>query len=105
VLGEQTRVTRDVHGSGAIRTRAGLAWFTVRLSQSGAATVKVFDPMLRQHFLFTGATVSFGTNSVRITTGTMTLTLSRLGSSERVSFHSLRFRASGKVVRGGYIIV
>jgi hypothetical protein len=97
-------LSHDIHGTAAIRTRAGLAWFTVKLDQNGAATVKVFGPALKKHYLFTGATATFGTSTVRITQGGMTLTLVQVGGSDRIVFHSLRFKASGMVVRGGYVV-
>lgn len=105
VFATQATTSHDVHGAGAIRTRAGLAWFTVKLDKSGMAIVKVLDPRTKKHYLFTGATVSFGTNAVRITGNGMTLTLVQSGATERIVFHSLRFRASGKVIRGSYTIV
>jgi hypothetical protein len=97
-------LSHDIHGKAAIWTRAGLAWFTVKLNQSGTATVRVFNPVLKQRSVFTGATAIFGTNAVRIAGHGMTLTLVQSGSTNRIVFHSLRFKASGMVVRGGYVI-
>jgi hypothetical protein len=97
-------LSHDIHGKAAIRTRAGLAWFTVRLNEDGAATVNVFNPVLKKHYIFTGATATFGTNTVRISEHGMTLTLVQGGAVDRIVFHSLRFKASGMVVRGGYVV-
>lgn len=105
VLATTTTLSRDVHGSGAIRTRAGLAWFTVKLDRAGAATVRVYDPRASRHYVFRNSTVTFLTSGVRITRGGMTLTLLQRSASDRVVFSSPRFRAHGTVVRGGYLIV
>jgi hypothetical protein len=104
VFAAKQTLPRDVHGTAAIRTRSGLAWFTVKLNQNGEATVKVFGPALKKGFSFTGATATFGAHTVRITEGAMTLTLVRVGGSDRIAFHSPRFKASGMVVRGGYVV-
>lgn len=105
VLGATATVSNSIHGSGAVTTRSGLAWFTITLNSQGLGTVKVFDPVRRTHLLFTGAAVRFGTGTVRITMGRMTLVLHHAGAAERVSFLSPHFRTSGKVVRGGFVVV
>jgi hypothetical protein len=105
VLGATTTLQRDVYGTGAIRTKAGLAWFKVSVGPTGVATVRVYNPRANTHSTFTGARVVYGTNAVRIVRGAMRLTISQIGSTERITFTSSRFKASGKVVRGGYIIV
>lgn len=97
-------LSHDIHGRAAVRTHAGLAWFTVSLNPSGTAIVKAFDPVAKKHDVFTGATATFGTNTVRITERGMTLTLVQDGNSDRIVFHSPRFKASGLVVRGGYVV-
>lgn len=105
VLAATTTLAHNVHGSVAIRTRGGLAWFTVKLDR-GLGVVKVYDPQLRKHFLYTRAHVTFGTNLVSMREGGMMLTLrERSGSTSTIAFRSPRFRASGRVVRGNYLIV
>jgi hypothetical protein len=76
----------------------------VKLNQTGGATVKVFNPIAKKTYLFTDATAMFGASGVRITTHGMTITLAELGGTQRIVFHSLRFKASGMVVRGGYVV-
>ena len=93
----------DIHGKAAIRTRAGLAWFTVKLHQDGSATVKVFDPVLKRSYLFTGAATTFGASAVHMTAHGMTMTVAHR-TTQRIVFHSHRFQAKGMVVRGGYVI-
>jgi hypothetical protein len=106
VLGAFTSLSRAVHGTGAVRTHAGLAWFTVKLNSTHRATVKVYDPMLKTHVLYTGAKVSYlSSTAVRITHGSMTLTLRQSGISNRITFHSPRFATSGWVIKGNFIIL
>jgi hypothetical protein len=105
VLGVTTTLSHGIHGSGAIRTHSGLAWFTVSLGANGLATVKVFNPVSKQHMLFTRAHVAFGKTTVRIARGTMKLTLLESGVSQRITFRSPKFRASGWVVRGNFIVI
>ena len=105
VLGARTTLSRDVRGTGAIRTRAGLAYVTIKLTSSHRATVKVYSPVTKKHYLFTNSAVAFGSNMVRIARGTMHLTLTQSGSTERLSIRSLHLTASGKVVKGSYLIV
>jgi hypothetical protein len=106
VLGAFTTLSRSIHGTGAIKTHAGLAWFTVKLASTNRATVRVYDPVLKAHFLYTGAKVSYlSKTAVRITRGTMTLTLRQSGISNRITFHSPRFKTSGWVVKGNFIIL
>jgi hypothetical protein len=103
VLGATTALSRNVHGNGAIRTRFGLAWFSVKKSSNDLGVVKVYDPKHHKRYLFTRALIHFGPSGVTLTQGTMTLKLGQSGS--RVTFRSPRYAASGKVVRGGYLIV
>lgn len=97
-------LSHDLHGKAAIKTRAGLAWFTLKLNQNGTATVKAFNPILKKSYLFTGAVATFDASGVRITSDGMTMTLALQGATQRIVFHSLRFKASGMVIRGGYIV-
>ena len=101
-LSARQTASHDIHGKAAIRTRAGLAWFTVKLNPDGSATVKVFNPALRKSFRFTGAT-TFGATAVRIATHGMTMTVAHR-TAQRIAFHSRHFKAKGMVVRGGYVI-
>jgi hypothetical protein len=105
VLGASTTLSHNVQGTGAINTRSGLAFFTVRMTSNGAATIRVYDPRSKQHFAFTNAGVHFLTNGVSFTQGRMTMRLTQGGSSERIVYRSPHFSASGKVVRGSYLIV
>lgn len=104
VLAARATISHLVHGTGAIRTHAGLAWFTVK--RSGAfATVRVLGPLLGQRYLYTRARIRFGTDGVRLVAPHMTLTLEQLGASERIVFRSTHLRASGWVVRGSFNVV
>jgi hypothetical protein len=105
VLGTTTTLSRNVNGTGAIRTHFGLAYFSVKVGSTGLATVKVYDPKVNRHFLWMGANVRYGSNSVVITKNGMRLTLVDRTSAQRVAFHSSRFRASGKVVKGSFLVV
>ena len=93
-----------MHGSGAIKTRHGLAWFTVKKSANDLGVVKVYDPKHHKHYMFTRALIRFTSSGVRFAQGTMTLRIVQTASGERVTFHSPRYRTSGKVVRGSYLI-
>jgi len=105
VLGATAQISHGVRGTAALMTRKGLAWFTVNLGPTGRATLKVFNPLTKQHMLFTGAKVSYGQNIVRISKGTMHLTLVKGALREVVGFRSAHFKVSGKVVRGNFIII
>lgn len=105
VLGAQTKLSRAVQGTGAIRTRAGLAYISIKPGSNGKATVKVYSPVTKKHYLYTNSAVAFGTNLVRIARGSMHLTLTQTGSREHLSIRSLHLTASGKVVKGSYLIV
>jgi len=105
VLGANTTLARDVHGTGAIKTRFGLAYFTVRLKANGAAIVRVFNPRTNTHSVFTNAGVHYLANGVSFTQGRMTMRLVQGSSSMRIAYHSPGFTAGGKVVRGSYLIV
>jgi hypothetical protein len=105
VLGVTATISHDVHGTGAFKTPLGLAHFTLSLDQNGLGIVKVFDPVLKKNLLFTRTNVTFGTNTIRMTKGHMTLTLIKRGSAYRIVFHSPRFAVSGKMVHARFIIV
>jgi hypothetical protein len=104
VAGVSATLTRSVHGSGAINTRHGLAWFTVKKSANDLGVVKVYDPRHHKRYMFTRALIRFTSNGVRFVQGSMTLRIAETASGERVTFHSPRYRTSGTVVRGGYLI-
>jgi hypothetical protein len=105
VLGARTRLGYDPSGSGAIRTKAGLAWFTIKVGPSGLATLRVFNPMTHTRTVYTGVRVSQGQTVVRLVRGKMHLTIAQFGASEKLTFRSPRFKANGYVVRGGYIVL
>jgi hypothetical protein len=105
VLGTTTVLSHSIHGTGAIRTHSGLAWFTVKLGPTGLATLTVYNPVAKTHMLFTRAHVSYGKTTVRITHGTMKLTLLQSGVSEKIMFRSPRFRTSGWVIKGNFIVI
>ena len=102
VLGATATLHNSAHGTGAVMTRSGLAWFTVKLGSTGR--VKVYDPVHKRHLLYTNAAVKYGASTVRITTGRMTLTIDQSGASDRLAFRSPHFKTSGKVVRGGFTV-
>ena len=102
VLGTTARLHNSARGSGAVMTRAGLAWFTVKVGSTGY--VKVFDPVHKTHLLYSNASVRYGASTVRISTSRMTLTIDKSGTTDRVSFRSPHFKTSGKVVRGGFTV-
>jgi hypothetical protein len=105
VLGARTRLGYDPSGSGAIRTKAGLAWFTIKVGPSGLATLRVFNPMTHTRTVYTRVHVRQGQTVVRLVRGTMHLTIAQFGASEKLTFRSPKFKANGYVVRGGYIVL
>jgi len=104
VLGARANVMPTVRGTGAVKTRNGLAWFTVKTSANDLGVVKVFDPKHHKRYMFTRALIHATANGVRLVQGGMRLTIVKTASGERVSFRSPRFRTSGTIVRGGYNI-
>jgi hypothetical protein len=113
VAGVTTTLSRVVLGTGAVKTRNGLAWITVKKSANGLGVVKVYDPKHHRSYLFTRALIHFTATGVRLVQGTMRLTIqagtglttAQVASGERITFHSPKFATSGKVVRGSYLIV
>jgi hypothetical protein len=105
VLGATTTLSRDIHGTGAIATHRGLAYFTVRLKANGAAVVRVYDPRANRHYAFTNAGVRWLANGVSLSQGRMTMRVLEGSTTERIVFRSPRLHASGRVVKGGYLIV
>jgi hypothetical protein len=107
VLGVTATISHAVKGTGAIRTHAGLAYFTIKYGGNGLATLSVLNPFTHTHMLFTRAHVSFGKNVVHLRRGTMRLTLlqSDTSISTKLTFRSAKFSASGWVVKGNFIIL
>jgi hypothetical protein len=102
VLSATKTLANRVSGKGAILTRSGLAWFTVRMAPKGTASVTVFDPVHHRRTIVKGMQLLFGANSVVITGNGLKLMLVDKGTNERITFTSSRFKASGKIVRGGF---
>jgi hypothetical protein len=101
VLGTTATII-TVGGKGAILTRAGLAWFTVHMTPSGMANIVVFDPVHHKSITLLGMSMLSGTNSVLFTGNGVKLFLVGSGKNIRLTFTSRTFKASGKVVRGGF---
>jgi hypothetical protein len=103
VLGKTTTIKSTFVGRGAILTRSGLAWVTVRADNAGHVRVRVDDASRNLHLHFTsGMRASFGASSVRITGHGLVLGLVDRGSNDRIAITSSRLKASGRVVRGGF---
>jgi hypothetical protein len=103
VLGA-TATLQTVNGKGAIMTRAGLAWFTLTTA-SGHTTLRVVDPVHHMTRVVKGMQAAYGSGFVRVAGSGVKLVLLHTGASSRITFTSPRFRAGGKVVRGGFDIV
>jgi len=104
VLGAQAKIGPTVSGKAAIRTPVGLAWFTVTTASNAKMTLRIVDPVHHSIRLVKGLTAISSGNMVRITGHGLVLVLHK-GTTQRVSFRSSRFSASGKVVRGRFLIV
>jgi hypothetical protein len=103
VLGKTTTIRSTFVGHGAILTRSGLAWVTVRADNAGHVRVRVDDASRRIHLNFTsGMHASFGASSVRIAGHGLALGLVDRGSNDHIAIKSSRLKASGRVVRGGF---
>jgi hypothetical protein len=103
VLGA-TATLQTVNGRGAVVTRAGLAWFTLHTA-NGHTTLHVTDPLHHKITVVRGMQAAYGSGTVRVTGSGVRLVLVRSGASSRITFSSPRFKAGGKVVRGGFDIV
>jgi hypothetical protein len=103
VLGA-TATLQTVNGKGAIMTRAGLAWFTLSTA-SGHTTLRVVDPLHHSVGVVKGMQAAYGSGFVRVAGSGVKLVLLHTGASSRITFTSPRFKAGGKVVRGGFDIV
>jgi hypothetical protein len=104
VKGVQTTIGPSVRGKAAIMTRAGLAWFTVVTGSNSKLTLRFVDPIHHMTRLVSGLTATSSGNTVRITGHGLILALHKGAGSQRVSFSSSRFKATGRVVRGGFKI-
>jgi len=103
VLGAIKTVKQAASGRGAIMTRSGLAWFTVR-SVSNNATLRVYDPIHRMTRVIPGLHATYGVGFVTLTGNGVKFVLVRKGGGALITYRSARFAASGKVVRGSFQI-
>lgn len=103
VLGKTTTIKSRIVGHGAIMTRHGLAWVTVRATDRGQVRVSVNSVGNGVHLSYaSGMRAVFGSSTVRITGHALALTLVDHGSNDRIAITSSRLKASGRVVRGGF---
>jgi hypothetical protein len=101
VLGAQKTVAQAASGRGAVMTRAGLAWFTVR-SVANHATLRVYDPVHRVTRVLPGLHPAYGVGFVSLTGSGVKFVAARQGGRTIVTYRSPRFAASGRVVRGSF---
>jgi hypothetical protein len=100
-----TKLFRSASGHGAVSTRSGLAWLTVRANNAGKASVRIdYASRGLQLGYTTGLRVSFGATSVRIAGHGIKIVVLKNGMIERFSINTSRLKTSGKVVRGGFVI-
>jgi hypothetical protein len=92
-----------VTGKAAIKTRSGLAWFTVTTAPNSTVNLRVFDPVHRVTRVVKGLAATYSGRTLQITGHSLKLVLDQrpIGT---VTFTSSSFKASGKVVRGGFQI-
>jgi len=94
----------NVTGKAAIKTRSGLAWFTVGTAASNSkVTLRVFDPIHRVTRVVKGLSASYSKSTLQVTGHGVKFVLVQ-GSTGRVTFTSSSFKVSGKVIRGGFQI-
>lgn len=99
------KLLRSASGRGAINTRSGLAWLTVRANNAGKATLRLDLAGRGLHLGYSsGMRATFGATSVRIAGHGIEVTMLKNGTIQRLSINSSRLKASGKVVRGGFVI-
>jgi hypothetical protein len=101
VLGAQRTVAQAASGRGAVMTRAGLAWFTVR-SVANRATLHVYDPIHRVTRVLPGLHPAYGVGFVSLTGSGVKFVVARQGGRTLITYRSPRFAASGRVVRGSF---
>jgi hypothetical protein len=102
VKGVTTTIGPTVRGKAAVRTRAGLAWFSVATSRNATMTLRFVDPVHHVTRLVKGLNATSFGNTIRITGHGLVLSLRKGAHDQRVSFRSSNFKTSGKVVRGGF---
>jgi hypothetical protein len=101
VAGVQATLRRTATGSGTIRTRHGLATFSVRATNAGRVSLRYDDRVRNVHLRATDASALFGRKTVTIRGAGVTLRLvDRAGSRDTVSVRAGAYRATGTVVRG-----
>jgi hypothetical protein len=103
VAGVMAYIGPNVTGKAAVRTRSGLAWFTVATKPNSMVTLRVFDPVHRATRVVKGLTATYTGNTLRITGHGLKLVLVQQNVG-RVTFTSSMFKVRGKVVRGGFQI-
>jgi hypothetical protein len=92
-----------VVGKAAIKTSAGLAWFTMTTAGNSTVTLRVFDPKHHVTRVVKGLKAAYAQNRLSITGHGVKLVLVQQQVG-KVTFTSSTFKASGKVVRGGFQI-
>lgn len=103
VLAAQKTVVQAASGRGAVMTRAGLAWFTVR-SVASRATLHVYDPIHRVTRVIPGLHAAYGIGFVSLTGNGVKFVVARQGGRMLITYRSHRFATSGRVVRGSFKI-
>jgi hypothetical protein len=104
VLGAQTTLGPRASGHAAILTRSGLAWFRLSTAANDRMTLRIFDPMHHVTRVVKGLTATYTGSTLRVTGHGLRLVVNN-GARHRIAFTSSAFKASGKVVRGGFQIV
>jgi hypothetical protein len=98
VLGATTSLSSNVSGKVAVRTRSGLAWFTLR-SANAATTLRFVDPTHHgRTVVVKGLTATVSGSTIRITGHAVRLVLSKT----HASFTSSTFTVHGKIARGHF---
>ena len=107
VSGTSATISRSINGVGSIRTRAGLASFSVHTNFStGMARVRFDNAALKLHINATsGLHVVYGLSLVTITGNGLRIVLDDSGTRDRITVQFHRIKATGPVVRGGFKIL
>lgn len=106
VLGARTTLSARVNGRIAIRTRSGLAWFTLHTASNTPTTLRLVDPVHHVTRVVRGMTATYIGKTLRVTGhGLRLVVVHRAGMRDHVSFTSSRFKASGVMVRGRFQII
>lgn len=99
------KLVRSANGRGAVRTRSGLAWLTVHANNAGKATVRIDLANRGLHLGYTrGMRATFGATMVRVVGHGLKVVVLQNGLIERMSIRTSSLKASGKVVRGGFVV-